>query len=163
MDANTEKLRVLFLCTGNSARSIMAEAIANQLFGERLAASSAGAQPRGEVHPLAFKTLMSHGLTIEGLRSEPIEPYVGRAFDLVITLCDTAAAEPCPSFPGAPATAHWPLPDPPAATQPEIAFVEVYRALWDAIEQLSSGHGTGDAAERAAAIGEDVAERFAAS
>ena len=161
-DQPEETMKLLFGVAALDGALTARELEILQLFGERLAASSAGAQPRGEVHPLAFKTLMSHGLTIEGLRSEPIEPYVGRAFDLVITLCDTAAAEPCPSFPGAPATAHWPLPDPPAATQPEIAFVEVYRALWDAIEQLSSGHGTGDAAERAAAIGEDVAERFGA-
>jgi arsenate reductase len=154
---------VLFLCTGNSARSIMAEAIANQLFGDRLEAASAGGRPRGEVHPLTFKTLMSHNLTIEALCSQPIEEYVGQSFDLVITLCDAAAQEPCPTFPGAPAHAHWSLPDPPAATQPEIAFVEVFRALREGIERLGNAEDATDAAKRAAAVGEDVAERFAAS
>jgi protein-tyrosine-phosphatase len=80
----------------------------------------------------------------------------------VITLCDSAAQEPCPTFPGAPAQAHWSLPDPPAATQPEIAFVEVFRALREAIEQLSNAADASDAATRARAGGADVAERFAA-
>jgi arsenate reductase len=110
-------LRILFLCTGNSARSILAEALLNH-FGEgRFAAVSAGTRPKGAVHPEAIRLLEQGGIDTANLASESVEKYAGpgaRAIDLVVTLCDSAAAEPCPVLPGAPATVHWGLADPAA-------------------------------------------------
>ena len=111
---------VLFLCTGNSARSIMGEALANHLAigGGKFKAYSAGSKPKGEPHPLALETLRAHGLSTEGLRSkswdefaQPDSPHL----DFVFTVCDSAAGEQCPYWPGQPMTAHWGVEDPPAA------------------------------------------------
>jgi arsenate reductase len=111
--------RVLFLCTGNSARSILAEALLTRLGEGRFTAHSAGTRPAGRVHPRALAALERIGLPTAGLASKPIEPFTGaaaQAIDLVITLCDQAASEPCPVLPGAPATVHWGLADPAAAS-----------------------------------------------
>ncbi len=124
---------ILFLCTGNSARSLLAEALANQRFGDRLEACSAGSRPRGAPHRLALATLERNGVDASGLESKSWITVCDRRFDLVITLCADAAAEPCPTFPGAPARAHWGLPDPPAAEDPPDAFQRVFDALRDAL------------------------------
>ncbi len=117
----------------------MAEAIANQRYGERLRVASAGSRPTGRVHPLALATLAGKGLVTDGLRSKGWQELAGERFDLVVTLCDDAAAEPCPSFPGDPPAAHWSLPDPPGAADPERTFDEVFDVLVDAIGLLAAG------------------------
>ncbi len=109
--------RVLFLCTGNSARSILAECLANRLGEGRIHASSAGSHPRGEVHPLALEVLERHGYDTSGLRSKSWEEFSGPdapRFDVVITVCDQAAGEACPVWPGHPVQAHWSIEDPAA-------------------------------------------------
>src|SRR5262245_36260088 len=108
-------LRILFLCTGNSARSILAEALLNHLGEGRFEAVSAGTKPKGKVNPRALSLLERSGISTLGLVSESVEDYAGpaaKSLDLVVTLCDQAAAEPCPVLPGAPATVHWGIADP---------------------------------------------------
>jgi arsenate reductase len=109
-------LRVLFLCTGNSARSQMAEALLRHLSDGRAEASSAGTHPKSEVHPMAIATL-ARRFNLDGSQLFPktLDRYLGQPFDYVITVCDQAA-EACPVFPGASARLHWSLPDPAAVT-----------------------------------------------
>lgn len=109
--------RVLFLCTGNSARSILAESILNREGGGRFVAQSAGSRPAGRVHPLALALLAAHGLPVDGLRSKSWDEFArgdAPAPDFVVTVCDAAAGEACPAWPGRPVTAHWSVPDPAA-------------------------------------------------
>lgn len=127
---------VLFLCTGNSARSILAEGILNKEGGGRFRAFSAGSQPKGEVNPLALKVLDSFGISTEGFRSKPWDEFArpgAPVMDFVFTVCDSAAGETCPVWPGQPVTAHWGIEDPAAVEGPEIqreaAFVTAYRYL----------------------------------
>ncbi|MDE2223796.1 MAG: arsenate reductase ArsC [Xanthomonadaceae bacterium] len=106
-------LRLLFLCTHNSARSIVAEGLANRLGDDRLRAFSAGSHPSGRVHPLALEVLRERGCATDGLHSKSWDVYAGaEPMDAVITVCDTTAGEICPLWPGAPARVHWDLPDP---------------------------------------------------
>ena len=126
----------LFLCTGNSARSILGEALLNHWGKGRFRAYSAGSFPKGAVHPMALELLRSVKLPIEGLRSKSWNEFArGDApiMDFVITVCDNAANEVCPIWPGQPITAHWGVPDPAAIEGSEIermaAFRDTYRRL----------------------------------
>jgi arsenate reductase len=126
--SSREPLNVLFLCTGNSARSIMAEAILNRLGRGKFKAFSAGSQPAGHVHPLALQMLGNAHYDVSGLRSKPWDEFAtpdAPKLDFVFTLCDNAANEVCPIWPGQPITAHWGLPDPAKAvgTDAERALV----------------------------------------
>ncbi len=136
---------VLFLCTGNSARSIMAESILRHLGGERFRAFSAGSHPRGAVNPLALKTLESFDYPTEGLRSKPWEEFAqpgAPAMDFVLTVCDQAAGEVCPAWPGQPMSAHWGIEDPAAVEGTDIekerAFVLAARYLRNRISTFVS-------------------------
>ena len=138
---------ILFLCTGNSARSILAEALANHLAigGGKFKAYSAGSKPKGEPHPLALETLRSHGLSTEGLRSKSWDEFAkpdAPHLDFVFTVCDSAAGEQCPYWPGQPMTAHWGMPDPAAVegTDDEKykAFSQTFMVLRRRIEIFAS-------------------------
>lgn len=107
--------RLLFLCTHNSARSILAEGLANHLGHDRLRGFSAGSHPSGQVHPLALKALREHGCATDGLHSKSWDVFAeagAEPMDAVITVCDSAAREICPVWAGAPVRVHWGLPDP---------------------------------------------------
>ena len=106
------KTRVLFLCTGNSARSILGEALLRAMGGNTFDVHSAGTEPKG-INPYTAKVLAEEGIDASGLRSKGVEELLGQKFDYVITVCDDAA-EHCPVFPGAPARVHWRFPDPAA-------------------------------------------------
>jgi protein-tyrosine-phosphatase len=127
---------VLFLCTGNSARSIMAEAILNKLGAGKFRAYSAGSQPKGWVHPEALQLLRSLSYDTSGLRSKSWGEFADPGaplLDFVFTVCDNAAGEVCPVWPGQPMTAHWGLPDPAEAkgnpAEIALAFKDTYRML----------------------------------
>lgn len=129
---------VLFLCTGNSARSILAEAMLNSMGNGHFRGYSAGSHPKGAVHPLALELLAKNHLPVEGLRSKdwaefarPGAPHL----DFVFTVCDNAAGEVCPVWPGQPMTAHWGIPDPAAA---EGGDEEKRRAFFGAFRQLQA-------------------------
>lgn len=116
--------RVLFLCTGNSARSILAECVLNRLGRGRFLGLSAGSAPKGRVHPMAIDVLTSHGYRVDGLRSKSWDEFSTPGavpLDLVITLCDGAAGETCPLWLGDPPRVHWGLPDPAAVVEDENA------------------------------------------
>jgi arsenate reductase len=123
---------VLFLCTGNSARSIMAEALLNHpaIGGGRFKAFSAGSHPKGQVHALALATLEAQHVPVLGLRCKSWDEFAqpgAPRLDFVFTVCDQAAAEPCPVWPGQPITAHWGVPDPAAATGSNDAVRRLFR------------------------------------
>jgi len=134
---------VLFLCTGNSARSILAESILNRSGGGRFRAFSAGSFPKGTVHPLALELLDEDGLPTDGLRSKSWDEYAAPGappIDFIFTVCDNAAGEACPVWPGKPAVAHWGIPDPVAVAgsdnERRRAFRAAYRALKARIERF---------------------------
>lgn len=134
--ADEKIYNVLFLCTGNSARSILAEAILQREGLGRFKAFSAGSHPKGEVHPFALDLLKRQNHSTDGLRSKSWDEFAvpdAPEMHFVFTVCDDAAAETCPLWPGQPMTAHWGVPDPAAATGTEaerrLAFSEAYRML----------------------------------
>jgi arsenate reductase (thioredoxin) len=136
-------INVLFLCTGNSARSIMAEMYLNHAGRGRFRAFSAGSFPKGAVHPLSLETLRAADVPIGEARSkswdEFAKPHAPR-MDVVITVCDNAAGEVCPIWPGAPSKAHWSFPDPAAAEGSEVerraAFARIFADIRAAIDRL---------------------------
>jgi arsenate reductase len=134
---------VLFLCTGNSARSIMAEALMDHWGAGRFKGYSAGSFPTGTVHPLALQLLGEMNLRTEGMRSKSWNEFAAPGapvMDFVFTVCDQAAAETCPVWPGQPITAHWGVPDPAAAAGSDaarmLAFREAFRMLERRIQLL---------------------------
>jgi arsenate reductase len=136
---------VLFLCTGNSARSILAEAILNRRGKGQFKAFSAGSHPKGVVHPLALALLERKGLSTEGLRSKAWDEFAkpgAPELNFVFTVCDNAAGEVCPIWPGQPMTAHWGQPDPAAVEGTDLdktsAFREAFRMLERRIEMFTS-------------------------
>ena len=140
---SSEPKNLLFLCTGNSARSLVAEAVLNDRGAGRFRASSAGSQPRGEAHPVAIETLNEAGYETQSLRSKSWDEFAddaAPALDIVITLCDSAASEVCPIWPGAPISVHWGLPDPAAETDPDAcrkAFTATLLAVEQAVTELT--------------------------
>ncbi len=122
---------VLFLCTGNSARSILAESLIDHWGGGRFKGYSAGSFPKGEVHPLALDLLRKLGLPSQGMRSKSWDEFArpgAPVMDFVFTVCDQAAGEICPIWPGNPVTAHWGVPDPAAAIGTEAERRNAFRA-----------------------------------
>ena len=131
---------VLFLCTGNSARSILAEALINQWGRSKFQGFSAGSHPKGQVHPIALELLQRMNFPTEGLRSKSWGEFAtpgSPPLDFVFTVCDNAANETCPVWPGQPMTAHWGIPDPAAAIGTELeqrlAFADALRWLTNRI------------------------------
>ena len=136
---------VLFLCTGNSARSILGEALLNHVGAGRFRAFSAGSTPKGQVHPMSLEVLADAGISIEGLRSKSWEEFAGPdapTMDFVFTVCDSAAGEACPIWPGQPMTAHWGIEDPAAVEGPEFrqraAFEDALRFMRNRIAAFAS-------------------------
>ena len=136
---------VLFLCTGNTARSILAESILRKVGAGRFAAFSAGSHPKGEVNPMALRVLHAHSYPVEGLRSKSWAEFSGAdspCMDFVFTVCDNAAGEACPVWPGQPVTAHWGIEDPAAVQGSEIdaerAFEQAFRYLSRRIEAFTA-------------------------
>ena len=136
---------VLFLCTGNSARSIMGEALMNHISQGRFHAYSAGSTPKGQVHPLTLATLRKAGIPVDTLRSKPWDEFAmpeAPKMDFVFTVCDNAAGEACPVWPGQPVTAHWGIEDPAAVEgvgfKQEAAFEDALRFLNNRIAAFMS-------------------------
>lgn len=132
---------VLFLCTGNSARSILGEALLNELGKGRFRAYSAGSYPKGEVNPMALDVLRENGIPTDGLRSKSWDEFAvpdAPPMNFVFTVCDNAAGESCPFWPGHPMTAHWGIEDPAAVDGPDFrrraAFDVAYRFMRNRIE-----------------------------
>jgi arsenate reductase len=152
-------LSVLVLCTGNSARSILGECLINRLGEGRARAHSAGSHPKDAPHPLALALLAERGHDVAGLRSKSWDEFAAEGappIDVVVTVCDSAAAETCPVWPGHPLTTHWGLPDPAAATGSEAerraAFAGAYRVLEHRVRaflELPLDELEGDALRRA--------------
>jgi arsenate reductase (thioredoxin) len=145
MPMKDEVFNVLFLCTGNSARSILAEAILNRVGAGRFKAFSAGSQPKGEVHPYALQLLKSLNHDTSFARSKSWEEFAAPGapeMNFVFTVCDNAANEACPVWPGQPMTAHWGVPDPASVEGTEaekhLAFADAYRMLNNRISIFTS-------------------------
>jgi len=133
MTARENKLRVLILCTGNSARSQMAEGLLRHLGGTRYEVFSAGTKPAG-VNPLAIEAMREVGIDISTQRSKSVAEFAGQEFAAVITVCDNAAEE-CPIFPGAPQRAHWSLPNPAAVSGTEQEKLGAFRKVREELER----------------------------
>jgi arsenate reductase len=132
------RYRVLFLCTGNSARSIMAECALNRLGGDRFEAYSAGSHPKGEVHPLALQLLHQLDYVTDGLRSKSWDEFAGSGalpLDFIFTVCDNAAGEVCPAWPGQPMTGHWGVEDPAAFVGPQDQALRLFRDVYFQLER----------------------------
>ncbi len=139
MTDSTKKPNVLVLCTGNSCRSIMAEALINQLGEGRYRAVSAGSKPAGYVHPKSVATLARHGIDPGAPRSKSWDEFEGQSFDLVITVCDQAANESCPLFSGAWRKLHWSTPDPAPAEGGEGEIDAAFDRAFELLRQRITG------------------------
>jgi protein-tyrosine-phosphatase len=129
---------VLFLCTGNSARSILGEAILNKMGKGKFVAYSAGSMPKGDVNPHALALLQRLGFATDGLRSKSWDEFAkpgAPQLDFVFTVCDNAANEVCPVWPGQPMTAHWGVPDPAAAEGSETKIAQAFRDAFMALQR----------------------------
>ena len=145
MSASTPVYNVLFLCTGDSARSILAEAIANRVGNGQFRGFSAGSHPKGQPHPIALGLLQQLNFPTADLRSKSWDEFAApgaRELDFIFTVCDNAAGETCPYWPGQPMTAHWGLPDPAAVEGTEqekwLAFRQTFSALENRIKAFTS-------------------------
>jgi protein-tyrosine-phosphatase len=128
---------VLFLCTGNSARSILAESLLNSMGGDRFTGYSAGSYPKGQVHPLALELLDGLHLPTAGLRSKSWDEFAKAGappIDFIFTVCDSAAGEVCPVWPGKPVTAHWGIPDPAAVEGPDEVRRKAFKDAFSAMQ-----------------------------
>ncbi|MGE5088745.1 MAG: arsenate reductase ArsC [Candidatus Levyibacteriota bacterium] len=135
------RYNVLFLCTGNSARSIIAESLLNAMGGERFRGYSAGSHPGGSVNPLVLEHLQAMGIGTQGVRSKSWDEFASPAapqMDLVITVCDQAAGEACPLWPGMPAKAHWSAPDPAAFMDDPAKARAVIRGVFQLMQRRIS-------------------------
>lgn len=130
---------VLVLCTGNSCRSIIAEALINHLSEGRIRAVSAGSSPTGDVNPRAIAILENHNIPVGKVRSKSWEEFYGKKFDIILTVCDQAASEPCPLYNSSSERIHWSIPDPAkvktSTTEIETAFESTFQMLKSRIEQ----------------------------
>lgn len=127
---STELIRLLFLCTENSCRSIMAEAITNHYGHNRYRTFSAGCFPTGTVHPKAIETLKRHGIAPGKPRSKSWDEFKSQSIDLVITVCDQVASESCPVFHGHPQSWHWSIPDPAKVNGTDEEIIKAFEALF---------------------------------
>lgn len=126
---DSKRYKVLFICTGNSARSVIAEGLLNAIGQERFIAYSAGSHPKGAVHPFALRELRQLGIPTDGFRSKGWEEFAqpgAPVMDFVFTVCDQAAGEVCPVWPGQPMTAHWGMPDPAAVQGTDAAKAQAF-------------------------------------
>ncbi|WP_421705445.1 arsenate reductase ArsC [Alloalcanivorax xenomutans] len=124
-------IKLLFLCTGNSCRSIIAEALANHLGGGRIRAASAGSRPSGQVHPRALAVLERHGIPVGEPSSKSMDDLEGEHFDAIVTVCDAAAGESCPVWLADTAKSHWGIPDPAIAEGDDAAIDTVFEATYE--------------------------------
>lgn len=127
--------KVLVLCTGNSCRSVMAEALINHLGGGRYLAVSAGSTPTGEIHPLSLATLTRHGVPAGQPRSKSWDEFTGQTFDYIITVCDQAASESCPVRPGPAQKLHWSIPDPAKARGTDAEIEHAFDAAFSLLRR----------------------------
>ena len=136
--SSSRRLNVLFLCTGNSARSIMAEAMLRELGRERFDAFSAGSHPVGNVNPHALDVLKRRRIPVDGLRSKSWSEFAepgAAAMDAIITVCDNAAGDVCPVWPGGPVTAHWGVPDPASVVGDDDRKRQAFEAACDTLRE----------------------------
>lgn len=139
-------MNILFLCTGNSARSVMAEAILNKIGPPRFRAHSAGSHPGGEVHPETIRLLETRGHDVSGLRSKSWDEFSSQssiAFDHIVTVCNNAAGEVCPVIPGKPAKSHWDIPDPAAVAGSQNEIEHAFQRAYDMLDMRIRAFVTG--------------------
>jgi protein-tyrosine-phosphatase len=135
-------MNVLFLCTGNSARSVLAEAFLNSIGGKNFRAFSAGSRPVGKVNPFALELLEKNGIDTAGLRSKSWDEFAQAGaprLDFIFTVCDSAAAEVCPTWPGHPVTAHWSVPDPAALRGTDDEKRQAFRQAFELLSRRIRG------------------------
>lgn len=140
---SARKKKVLFLCTGNSARSIMAEAILNHLGKDDYQAYSAGSAPAKKINPMAIKVLEAHGVPTSRLKSKSWDDYIGKDFDIIVTVCNNAANESCPVFPAQFQKLHWDIPDPGKKKKTQLTKLEDFFRTHRMINRMIKVHFLG--------------------